>query len=128
MIVLVAASGALFFLVPAVEDVLPEALAAGFSHVHLTFSALWIVPALALAAAAAHLDFHGNRRGALAAIALAVVLSVVRLIAQVYPVLDRVDSARGVANGSSITCVPPSARSRHYGLNYYAGRELPDCN
>lgn len=121
---------ALLCFVPALEELLPVALLAGISHAPLHLSAGWIFPALAAAAAGIVLEITGRRSSAVALVALLMTISVVRIVWETYPVLDRTVSARGLwqAHGGAVSCVPGGQRSLRYGLDYYAGRELPDCN
>ena len=68
--------------------------------------------------------------GLYALIAMVMTVSIGALVWRVYPELDRVISARAMwlASGNSMTCVPDLNRSRRYGLYYYSGGSLPDCN
>ena len=131
MIALLAACAGLLWLIPLVQGLLPRALLAGISHAGpIGLPTAWILPALAAASACALLEGAGRRAAAIALLTLLMVLSAVRLAWQAYPQLDRTVSARGLwhSRGDSITCVPPGQRSLRYGLDYYAGSELPDCN
>jgi len=128
IVALFGASAVLLWFIPAIQDVLPNAIESGFSRSHVQLSAAWIFPALIVAAASILLERTQRREAAVAIIGIAVVLGVVRLVWRVYPELDRVDSARSISNYESITCVPAGDRSRRYGLSYYSNRELPDCN
>ena len=126
MIALLASCAALLSLVPAAEELLPQALLAGISRAPIRLPAEWIAPALVAATACALLEKTGRRTSAAALVAVLTTLSVVWLVRQTYPILDRAVSARQTAG--SITCVPAGQRSTRYSLDYYAGRELPDCN
>lgn len=131
MISLVALSAALLSLIPAIEGLLPEALLSGLSHAQIQFPPVaWIVAAVALTGCCAWLEARGRREWAVAVIALLTTVSVVQLVSKDYPVLDRIVSARGywISHSDSSTCVPKENRSWRYGLSYYAGRALPDCN
>lgn len=130
MVCLMGASAALLWFVPAIQDLLPQALLSGVSRAPIRLPVAWLVPALAITAISVILESVGRRDAAMALVALATTLSVIRVIWQEYPVLDRQVSARGqwLSQAASITCVPEANRSLHYGLNYYAGRDLPDCN
>lgn len=127
---LLASCAALLWFVPAVQELLPQALLAGISHAPLRLSATWIAPALAAAVAGVFLEKTGHRPTAVALVALLMTFSVVRLVWVTYPVLDRTVSARSLwrSRQGAIACVPPGQRSLRYGLDYYAGRDLPDCN
>jgi len=123
------ACGVLFWLIPAIEDVLPRALQSGLSRASIQLPYVWIVPVLLLGLCCALLERNGRRSAAIGLIALASVISVVALIWKVYPLLDTTVSARGIWKSTvpAITCVTESNRSWLYGLNYYAGTDLPDC-
>lgn len=129
MVWLLGACGALFLIVPAIQDILPRALQSGMSRASIQLPVVWILPALALGIVCALLERSGRRNASMALIALAAVISVVALILRVYPVLDSTVSARGIWKSTvpAITCVTESNRSLLYGLNYYAGTDLPDC-
>jgi 4-amino-4-deoxy-L-arabinose transferase-like glycosyltransferase len=130
MMALVAISAALLGFVPAIQDVLPQALRHGFSRAQFHLPLLWIAPALLLALFCVILERTGYRQPAIGLIAAGVVLSVIRLVWQTYPQLDRQVSPRSfwVSHSGSVTCTSEKDRSWRYGLNYYAGRDVPDCN
>jgi 4-amino-4-deoxy-L-arabinose transferase-like glycosyltransferase len=130
IVALIAASAALLWCVPAIQDLLPQALLSGISHAQIHVPVAWILPALAVIACCALLERMGRRTASVALIGLVTALSVVRLVFEAYPVLDHTYSARAswISHAGSITCVSKENRSRRYGLNYYAGRDLPDCN
>lgn len=123
----------LLTLTPMIGEVLPPALASGLSHLDMFVifvSSNWVYPVLLIAFVCGFLEWKGRRDWAIAAIALLTTIAVVRLVSEVYPALDREASARAQwrSNSNSITCVSNENRSLHYGLNYYTGRNLPDCN
>jgi amino acid permease len=123
------ACGVLFWFIPAIEDLLPRALQSGLSRTHIQLPFAWIVPALLLGLSCALLERNGRRYAAIALIASVAVVSVASLIWKVYPLMDMTASARGIWKSTvpAITCVTESNRSWLYGLNYYAGTDLPDC-
>jgi 4-amino-4-deoxy-L-arabinose transferase len=129
MIWLLGACGALFWFIPAIEDILPRALQSGLSRASIQPPYVWIVPALLLGLCCALLERNGRRYAAIGLIASVSVVSVVSLIWKVYPLLDMTVSARGIWRSTvpAITCVAESNRSWLYGLNYYARADLPDC-
>ncbi len=129
MVLVLAATAALLWLIPAIQNSLPQVLLSGLSHVPISLPTAWILPALLVTLTCAILEKTGHRDSAIGLIALLTVVSVVRMIWQVYPILDTTYSARRSwkDNAESITCVDESNHSWHYGLNYYAGRDLPDC-
>jgi 4-amino-4-deoxy-L-arabinose transferase-like glycosyltransferase len=130
IVALIATSAALLGFVPAIQDLLPESLLHGFSRAHLHLPLGWILPALAIIVATVLLERTGRRELAITLISMVIILSVTRLVWQAYPELDQEVSPRGfwVSHGGSITCSSDSDRSRRYGLNYYAERDIPDCN
>ena len=103
-------------------EALPQALLNGISHVsfHFTLDHPGILAGLALAAGCA----VGRRERSVASLALFATATVVWIVWQVYPELDRQLSGR---SAGSMTCLPPTNRSRSYSIDYYAGRNLPDC-
>jgi 4-amino-4-deoxy-L-arabinose transferase-like glycosyltransferase len=123
--ILLAACGLLFFIAPPLMEVLPQALVNGISHVSLHFTLWGILGCLALAVGCA----VGRRDRSFAALALVATATVVWLVWRAYPVLDRELSGRPLwlAQGQSITCVPPTNRSRRDSIRYYVGQNLPDC-
>jgi amino acid permease len=129
MMWLLSGCGLLFYFIPVIEDVLPRALQSGLSRAPFKLPYLWIAPALALGFYCAWLERSGRRTASIALIASVTVLSVVSLIWKVYPLMDMTVSARGIWKSTvpPITCVTESNRTWLYGLNYYAGADLPDC-
>jgi len=131
MVCLIAACAALLFLIPAIQEVLPQALVSGLARGGFLFLPLiWIFPVVLITLLCGFLEAKGRREWAVGTIALLTAIAVVRLVWEVYPVLDRQASARAKwrSNPDSITCVSNDNRSLRYGLSYYAGRSLPDCN
>jgi 4-amino-4-deoxy-L-arabinose transferase-like glycosyltransferase len=127
---LLAASAAMLWLIPAIQDLLPQALLRGFSHAQIHPPLVWIIPALALVAACGFLARSGHPASAMALISTVIVLSVASLVWRTYPELDQKVSPRGfwMSHMGSISCSSEINRSWRYGLNYYAGHEVPDCN
>ena len=131
MVCLIAACAALLFLIPPIQEMLPQALVSGLARRGvLSVPAIWIFPVVLITLLCGFLEAKGRREWAVAAVALLTTIAVVRLALEVYPVLDRQVSARTQwrSNPDSITCVSNDNRSLRYGLSYYAGRSLPDCN
>jgi 4-amino-4-deoxy-L-arabinose transferase-like glycosyltransferase len=130
MVALMATSAALLGFVPAIQDLLPQSLLHGFSRAQFHLPLVWILPAIAIIVASMFLERTGHRGLAITLVSMVIVLSVARLVWQTYPELDQKVSPRGfwVFHGGSITCSSDSDRGRHYGLNYYAGRNIPDCD
>jgi 4-amino-4-deoxy-L-arabinose transferase-like glycosyltransferase len=130
MVALIASSASLLWFIPAIQDMLPDALLHGFSHAQFHLRLLWILPALALILVCGLLERAGLRGSAIILISTVIVLSVARLVLVTYPELDRTVSPRSfwISHTGSITCNSNDNRSWRYGLNYYAGRDIPDCN
>jgi len=131
MVCLIAACAALLLLIPAIQEVLPPALVSGLARGgFLSVPAIWIFPVVLITLLCGFLEWRNHREWAIAVIALVTTVAVVRLVWEVYPLLDRQASARTQwrSNPDSITCVSNENRSLRYGLSYYAGRSLPDCN
>jgi 4-amino-4-deoxy-L-arabinose transferase-like glycosyltransferase len=118
--------------VSAIAGVLPQALVDGLSRAVWGDVPLEYVAALFLAAAAvAWLDLRGRRVAAVAIMGSLTALAVLYLKLSIYPVLDRMVSARGLWRSHSGTiagsCVEGLSRDDRYGLNYYTRTPLPDC-
>ena len=130
MMSLLTASVALLWFVPTVQDALPQALASGIGRAPIHFFASWLLPVALCAAICGSLESYRRRVGALALAALLTTVLIARFIWTDFPELDRNVSARArwLASSQSIICVPPGAVALRYGMEYYAGRELPDCN
>lgn len=124
LMVLLAASAALVSIVPPLADALPQALLAGISHTSLRIAVGWIIPALLIGLGCAYLEKTGQRDLAIGCVAALSVISVITVVWRVYPELDHQLSGRGVA---SMACLPPTSRSQRYSIEYYAGKDLPDC-
>ncbi len=124
LMALLGASAVLLCLVPPLEDALPQALLAGMSRTALHLATLWIIPGVLLGLLCAYCEKTAHRDLAVAVVAAGTVISVVTIAWRVYPELDRQLSGRLTG---SITCLPPTSRSQRYSIDYYAGRNLPDC-
>lgn len=115
-----AGCGALFCLAPSLVQMLPQALANGLSHTSFHLGLTSVVAGLALAA----MCVVGRPERSITGLALFATVTVVWIVWRVYPQLDRQLSGRQAA---SISCLPQTNRSQRYSLDYYAGRNLPDC-
>ena len=119
--ILLALSGALLCVAPALAGMLPLALESGLSHASFHLAWPWIVAGLAMATICAL-----SKRGlAVAMVALLATVGVAGLVWRVYPKLDRGLSGR---EAGAITCLPPTNRSQRYSIDYYRDRDLPDCH
>ncbi|MBV9770082.1 MAG: hypothetical protein JOZ32_10965 [Bryobacterales bacterium] len=130
IMILIGASAVLLSLIPPLETALPQVLVAGLSHTQLPLTTLWIIPGIILGVVCGYLEKIGRRNLAIAGVAALTAISVVTVLWRVYPELDRQVSARAIWRGSgpSVPCLPPMTRSRRYGIEYYAARNLPNCN
>ncbi len=130
VVVLLGLASALPFLVPSIQDLLPQALVSGLTRSHFHLAVGWLIPAEIGILAAAGLERTGRRTPAVLVVVLLAAASVFELVWRTYPVLDRQVSARAewLSHPESITCISERDAPRRYGLDYYAGRNLPDCN
>jgi 4-amino-4-deoxy-L-arabinose transferase-like glycosyltransferase len=96
----------------------------------VAFHWTWLL-AIAPAAAAWLLDGRGRRLASVATIAAGTAAGVVYLKMAAGPSMDRMATARSlaaeVARHPGAVCLEPIRRDQEYGLRYYAGPELPDC-
>jgi 4-amino-4-deoxy-L-arabinose transferase-like glycosyltransferase len=123
---------------PAIATLLPDALLTRLTAVHFPFARLARGWPFALAAAGVFWlawlskDEPGRREQAMLAAALVAVAAVAYLKIAVLPVLDQRYSVRAFwrANEAQIqtACFKDVRRNWVYGLNYYAGRPLPECS
>jgi len=115
---------------PTVAGILPDALLAGLSRSHLAFAPGGLVFAGA-AALVWWLAWKQKTEAALLGVALAAGIGVVYLKYSTFPALDRTVSVRGFWREHraevSAGCVEGVSRTWQYGLNYYAGHEVPEC-
>jgi 4-amino-4-deoxy-L-arabinose transferase-like glycosyltransferase len=129
-----AASTLLLLGLPAVMGALPDALLVGGTKAHLSFLPLPVPALLFVVAAAAVWWLSWRDRPVLAVLAAAgtIFFSVAYERWKVYPVLDQRVSVRGFwrANESQAAgaCIDGVRREWEYGLNYYAGHALPQCD
>lgn len=126
---LLVACALLLSLAGVVAEVLPQAIEVGVRKTQWTAPpAAVLAAAIALSAAVWMLD----PRRAVAAIALAVAAGVWGLTTYTYPNLDAALSARprwlALQSQAAGLCFDDPHRDLRYGLNYYAGRALPDCD
>ncbi len=129
-----AASALLMLGLPAVIAALPDALLVGGTRAHVSFLPL---PAPALlfvivAAAVWWLSWRDRPVWAILTAAGAIVCGVTFEKWELFPVLDQRVSVRGFWRASQPqaagACVDGVRRDWEYGLNYYAGRALPECD
>jgi 4-amino-4-deoxy-L-arabinose transferase-like glycosyltransferase len=124
---LIPASAVLLCLSPVIAGTLPEALAVGLSRAEITGYASPLSAALLVCAAAvAWLSKRTRTRAAFGLTVALTAAAILHLKWDMYPRLDRIASARPLWK-NEIECIDEVHRAIRYGLNYYAGRELPDC-
>lgn len=122
----------LLALAPAIASLLPDALLHGLSRSRLS-EVHWEYFAVATPAAVAVylLERFGRRPQAVCLAALLTLAALLFVKLSAAPVLGEVVSARGLArklNGKADSaCVEELHRNYRYGLDYYLGRELPEC-
>jgi 4-amino-4-deoxy-L-arabinose transferase-like glycosyltransferase len=117
---------------PAIASYLPDALLSGSSSAHFSFARLalgW--PFLLATAGVFWLAWSGKREQAMLAATLAGLAAIGYFKIVLLPVLDQRYSVRAFwrENASQIegACTKDVRRDWAYGLNYYAGRRLPEC-
>ena len=135
----IGASVILLIATPAIAGLLPDALLSGLSSAHFSFARLARGWPFALAAGGifwlAFLGKNelGKREQAMLAACLAALAAIVYLKIAVLPQLDQRYSVRGFWRAhvqqleAPDICVKDIRRDWVYGLNYYAGRPLPEC-
>ena len=124
---------ALLIAAPAIAALLPAALLSGVTSAHFSFARLargW--PFILATGGIFWLGWLGKREQAMLAAALATLAAIVYFKIAVLPVLDQQYSVRGFwrthAQQLDAACVKGVRREWVYGLNYYAGRPLPECS
>ena len=126
-----AACAVLLVAFPIAAQLLPAAMLHGLSHAAKpAFHPLWLAP-LPVALAAWILDTRGRRLAAVVTVAAGAGIGIAWLKATDAPELERTVSARGLwrqtGGRADDICIGDLKRDWIYGLNYYANRELPDC-
>jgi 4-amino-4-deoxy-L-arabinose transferase-like glycosyltransferase len=125
------ASAALIGLTPTVAEVLPMAVVRGLGRAEVG-SSLPVSAGLmvALGATAYFLAGRISRAASLCFLLLALTGAVAALARISLPVLDQQASARHAWRNQASqppSCLDQPSRAHRYQMNYYAGRELPDC-
>ncbi len=123
---MLAGSAALLWLIPPIAELLPQALTQGLSRSAFHFNPWLLVPMIAMAA----FVWRAPPDLGLGAIALAMVAFVGYLTWTTYPILDQTVSARAYFRANpNVACLEEGrTRSWRYSLNYYAKKNVPDCN
>jgi 4-amino-4-deoxy-L-arabinose transferase-like glycosyltransferase len=126
-----AACLALFVMLPSIAYWLPDAFLSGVTKAHWAFYPRGLI-AVVFAGAVWLLARRGLKRQTIFAGAILVALGGGYLKRTALPLLDQRASVRAfwMAHQASNVCIDSASVSRaaQYGLNYYAGRELPDCS
>jgi len=127
-----ATSAALLAVLPVIGAVVPEAVANGLRSARLD-DIWWLGVGLGIIGALAVIIVgRRNSNWAFDIAALAAGIGFVSLNAVTLPRLDRTASARHrwreMVEQHREACVGDERRGLRYGLNYYAGRELPPCD
>jgi 4-amino-4-deoxy-L-arabinose transferase-like glycosyltransferase len=128
---MLAACAALLIAFPIAAPVFPAAAANEWASApRLVFHWRWLLAA-APAVAVWLLDGRGKRLAAVATIAAGTAAGVAYLKIAAGPAMDRMATARllaaEVARHPGAVCLDTIKRDWEYGLRYYAGPELPDC-
>jgi 4-amino-4-deoxy-L-arabinose transferase-like glycosyltransferase len=125
-----AASASMLVLLPTAGRILPQALLSGLGRSNLAFAPGGLIFLIA-AAAVGWLAWQQRVELAVAGVALAAGLGIVYLKSTALPVLDRTVSVRPfwTTNQERLqnSCLGATRRMWEYGLDYYAGREIPHC-
>ncbi len=125
-----AACGMLLGCLPAIREIIPQALLSGISHVSFSLT----LPAIALALLAIPcwlLERRGLRAGAFSLAAMVIAGAFLVFVVEDLPGIDVAASARPLwrnrLSKANNPCVSNLNRGVHFGINYYASREIPDC-
>ncbi|HVW85114.1 MAG TPA: hypothetical protein VHB50_10560, partial [Bryobacteraceae bacterium] len=116
---------ALLGAIPVAAHILPYALATGLRSRSFPWSELAVWTGGAAVAATALALLLKQRSFPVVAAAAAALCIALQFAA--FPAIDRAVSARSLWRERHPSCVPSADRALQYGLNYYAGRELPEC-
>jgi 4-amino-4-deoxy-L-arabinose transferase-like glycosyltransferase len=117
---------------PAAASLLPEALLYGITNARFEAAAWeYFAALLPVALGVWWLDARGRRTAAASVAAAAALAAFAFIQLSAAPVLDQIVSARGLwrkaAQYRNELCIARLHRSWRYGLAYYAGAPLPDC-
>jgi 4-amino-4-deoxy-L-arabinose transferase-like glycosyltransferase len=129
-----AASTLLLLALPGVMAALPDALLVGGTRAHIPFLPLPAAALLFVVTAAAVWWLSWRDRPILAVLLMAgaIFFGVTYEKWKIYPVLDQRVSVRGFWRASQPqaggACIEGVRREWEYGLNYYAGHALPQCD
>ncbi|MDQ6758491.1 MAG: glycosyltransferase family 39 protein [Acidobacteriota bacterium] len=122
-------SAASLWCIPLVAEVLPAALLKGASNVQPSLPASLVVGGVLTAMVVAWICWKGDNARGVGLITAGVIAGVTFLMLTAFPALDENVSARGFwRRNGNVSCVESGTRAWLYGLNYYAKREVPDCD
>jgi 4-amino-4-deoxy-L-arabinose transferase-like glycosyltransferase len=125
-------SAASLALLPVAAATLPGALAEGLSDAFfIQVQALPALSALGVAAAVFFLETSNRRYAAVALTCSAAAAGFLAVKHWTLPAVDATATARLrwlAMAGHQQPCIAEASRTIRYGLNYYAGRALPDCS
>lgn len=123
---LLATSAALLWLIPPVAELLPQALNQGLSRSTIHVPPWLLVPMFATAA----LVWNSKPDLGFGLTAALMTAFVGYLTWTTYPILDQTVSARAYwkANPQTVCVAEDRSRSWRYSLNYYARKDVPNCN
>ena len=115
---------------PTVAGILPDALLGGLSRAHVAFASGGLL-FVGVAGVVWWLAWKQKIEAALLSVALAAGLGALYVKYATFPALDRMVSVRRfwLDHRSEVSqgCVEGVSRTWQYGLNYYAGHQVPEC-
>jgi 4-amino-4-deoxy-L-arabinose transferase-like glycosyltransferase len=120
----------LLVVLPMVTAILPDALLTGLSHARIAFSPGGLI-FLPVALAVWWIVKGDHPEAAFLMVAMAAGVGIIYLKYTTFPTLDATVSVRKFWKSNrdavSTACLENIGRTWQYGLNYYEGREVPDC-
>jgi 4-amino-4-deoxy-L-arabinose transferase-like glycosyltransferase len=123
---LLAAPVALTGLLPGLPAIVAAALAHGLRSAVVDWSLLWLVVPFALIGIA--ISLYPRRDLAFTLAAVLVALGFVRFEQKAFPAIDQAASARPQWRAYHPHCASGESRDIAYGLYYYSGSKVPECN
>jgi hypothetical protein len=125
-----AACALLLVVLPTVTAILPDALLTGLSRARLAFSPGGLI-FLPVALAVWWIAKRDHPEAAFLMVGVAAGFGVTYLKYTTFPTLDTIVSVRNFWRSNkdlvSMACLDNVGRTWQYGMNYYEGRELPNC-
>ncbi len=125
-------AGLVLLAMPAIGEVLPQALVRGLRKSQWDVGQLrFVLPFLIVGPLCWLLETRGKRLAAVGVLAASITCGVTLLKISVFPQLDAAASVRpfwkSIEQSRDAVCLGEIDRRWAYGLNYYAGRQLPAC-